>query len=95
MPTLQCTGVPGQANQLAVEGVEVADGRGEGGQLDGGEGVEGRGKDDDGEVGGTPWQHQHLLVPVPIDQHWTLRGALVIRSQVLREKGRFSFMEDF
>ena len=84
------TGVPCEADQLTVEGLKVADGRGEVGQLHGGEGVEGGGKDDDGEVGGAPWQHQHLLIPVPMDQHWTLRRALVIGSQVLRESV-FSF----
>ena len=80
------TGVPGQADQLAVQSIEVTDGRRELGQLHGGEGVKGGGKDDDGEVGGAPWQHQHLLIPVPMDQHWALRWALVIGSQVLRER---------
>ena len=62
------TGVPGEADQLTVQGVEVTNSRGEVGQLHGGEGVKGRGKDNDGEVGRAPWQHQHLLIPVPISQ---------------------------
>ena len=45
------------------------------GEVDGKGVVEG--KDEDDEVGGTPWKHQHLLIAVPMDQHWTLRGALV------------------
>ena len=87
------TGVPGQADQLTVQGVEVTNCRGEVGQLHGGERVKGRGKHNDGEVGGAPWQHQHLLIPVPMDQHWALRGALVIGSQVLRKRV-FSMMSD-